>query len=87
MTFRLNHTTMEEIAALAEAWGCSRGEVVRRAVQQAVRSEEAMRPVLERLANIEARLAGGVLATPAAPPTDAATATMRSLTAWATDDE
>lgn len=55
-TLALDEATVRRIGTLADAWGVSRSEAVRRAVQQAVQTAQDQRKApLERLAAYHSR--------------------------------
>ena len=93
LAVRLDQESAAALDVLCARWKCGKAEAVRRALGEAVGGDEALRPVMEALARIEARLGAGVpgaapaemgaLEDPDAEARGAADATSQTLAAWA----
>jgi len=93
MTFRLDEQTATILADLARRWGCTPSEADRRAIQQAADAADALRPVTDALARLEARIAacggigaGDIRITAEVQRADAVKATTAVLAGWGDDD-
>ncbi len=91
LAVRLDQESAAALDVLCARWKCGKAEAIRRALRDAAERGDGMRPVLDALARIEARLESGV---PAAGPSEigapadaearcAADATSQTLAAWA----
>ena len=91
LAVRLDQEASAALDVLCARWKCGKAEAIRRALRDAAERGDGMRPVLDALARIEARLESGVpgAARAAAEPLAdtearvAAEATSQTLAAWA----